>query len=565
MCAVCSRVPNYYVGERQPACMADPGARTGSDYVLEALAAEGVSTLFGLIGEGNAHLLDRTADVALPFVQARHEQAAVTMADGHARTGRSVGVCTVTHGPGLTNAATGLACADRDNVPLVVLVGDTAIEGRETSLQYLDHRTFAGPVSGYATRVESTGALPEVLSRAFDRARTGSAPAVVELPQDVQEGPAPDEPYRPVDRPAQRIRPDPDRLGEAADCLDRADRPAILAGGGAARSDAGEALATLAERLGAPVATTYFGKGILPESHPFVSGIAGTFMSPANDALLPDADALLAVGARLSGKTTRYGDLYADAEVVQIDVDRGAIGTHCEPAVGVVGDARAVVDALARRVTPRPDRAESVRETIRTAPVPWAGGVDSPPEFIDPRELTRSLSDRLPGNALVAVDSGNNTGFPAVFHEVGAGGRMLVNGNFGSMGYALPAALGASVAAPDRAVVCYTGDGAVLQVVQEIETGARLGLPVVVAVLNDSSYGIIRHRQGLEFGRETASSYDSPALADIARGLGARAATVRSVEDLDVVDDHLAGDPDVPLVLDARTDPEISRPGFPPY
>jgi acetolactate synthase-1/2/3 large subunit len=287
-------------------------------------------------------------------------------------------------------------------------------------------------------------------------------------------------------------------------------------------------------------------------------------MSPANDALLDDIDALLAVGAQLSGKTTRYGDLYADADIVQVDVDRGAIGTHCEPAVGVVGDARAVVDALADRVPPDPDRAASVQETIRRAGPPW-DGADSPPEFVDPRALTLALSERLPDDALVAVDSGNNTGFPAVFHEVGAGGRMLVNGNFGSMGYALPAALGASVAAPDRVVVCYTGDGAALQVIQEIETGARLGLPVVVAVLNDSSYGIIRHRQDLEFGRETASSYDSPALADVAEGLGARAATVRSVDDLDVVDDYLAGDPDVPLVLDARTDPEVSRPGFPPY
>jgi acetolactate synthase-1/2/3 large subunit len=545
--------------------MSDPAGRTGSDYILEALAAEGVTTLFGLIGEGNAHLLDRTADAALPFVQARHEQAAVTMADGYARTGRSVGVCTVTHGPGMTNAATGLACADRDGVPVVVLVGDTAIEGRETSLQYLDHRTFAGPVAGYTTRVESTGALPAVLARAFDRARTRSAPAVVEVPADVQEGPAPDDAYRPVDRPTQRIRPDPDRLAEAAGLLDGADRPVILAGGGAARSDAGDELAALAERLGAPVATTYFGKGVLPESHPFVSGIGGTFMSPANRDLLPAADVLLAVGAQLSGKTTRYGDLYADADVVQVDVDRAAIGTHQTPAVPLVGDARAVVDALADRVTPRPDRAESVAGAIRTAPVPWADGFASHPDLVDPRAFTLALSERLPDDALVTVDSGNNTGFPAVFHEVGGGGQMLVNGNFGSMGYALPAALGARVADGDRPVVCYTGDGAFLQVIQEVETGVRLGLPVVVAVLNDSSYGIIRHRQHLEFDRETASSYDSPALADIARGFGARAKTVRSVDDLDVLDDYLAGEPDVPLVLDARTVPEVSRPGFPPY
>lgn len=126
---------------------------TGSDYICDALEAEGVSTVFGLIGEGNAHLLDRMGEASPPFVQARHEQAAVSMADGYARASGSVGVCTVTHGPGVTNAVTGLACADRDGVGLVVLVGDTAIEGRETSLQYLDHLTVTSPVSGYGIKI----------------------------------------------------------------------------------------------------------------------------------------------------------------------------------------------------------------------------------------------------------------------------------------------------------------------------------------------------------------------------------------------------------------------------
>jgi acetolactate synthase-1/2/3 large subunit len=142
---------------------------------------------------------------------------------------------------------------------------------------------------------------------------------------------------------------------------------------------------------------------------------------------------------------------------------------------------------------------------------------------------------------------------------------MLVNGNFGTMGYAMPASLGAKAAAPDRTVVCYVGDGATMQVIQEIETGVRLGLPIVVAILNDSSYGIIRHRQNLEYDRETGSSHDSPDFAAIAEGFGARAATVRSAEDLEALDEYLDSDPTVPLVLDIRTIPEVSRPGFPPY
>jgi thiamine pyrophosphate-dependent acetolactate synthase large subunit-like protein len=270
---------------------------TGSDYLCRVLAAEGVETVFGLIGEGNVHLLDRLADAAATFVQARHEQAAVTMADGYARTTGQVGVCTVTHGPGATNAATGIASADRDNVPLVVLVGDTAIAGRETALQYLDHRTFAAPISGYTTRVESVETLPETIARAFDRARTRSAPAVVEVPVDV----------------------------------------------------------------------------------------------------------LLAVGAQLSGKTTRYGELFADAAVVQVDIDPAAIGTHRDPDVRLVGDARAAVAALADRVGADPDRASAVREAIDSAPAPREREFESHPEMVDPRAATVAISDAVPWSATRAT------------------------------------------------------------------------------------------------------------------------------------------------------------------
>ena len=539
--------------------------RSGSSYILDAIAAEGIDSVFGIIGEGNAHLIDRMNDSELEFKQARHEQAAVSMADGHARTKHGVAVCTLTHGPGLTNGVTGIAAADRDNVPIVVLVGDTSVEGRETSLQYLDHQALSKPVSVYQTRIERTETISEVLNRAFDRARTRSGPVIVEIPTDVQEDSAPDETYNPTHRPRQRIRPDENRLAEASELIEGADNPVILAGGGAMRSNAGETLAEFAERIGAPIATTYFGRGVLPESHPMVSGIAGTFMTPANDELLWDADVVIAVGARLSGKVTRYGELYADANVIQIDIDEESIATHQDPAVGIVADARAAVEEFAERATDNAERANAVAETIAEAPVPWADGFEQRADEIDPREFTLELSARISDDSIVTVDSGNNTGFPAVFHELGDGGEMFVNGNFGAMGYSLPAALGAKATAPDRTVVCYTGDGALLQVIQELETGVRLELPVIVAVLNDRSYGIIRHRQSMNFERETATSYDSAEFVNIAEGFGAEGAVVRSPDDLDVVDEYLASDPDVPLLLDARTIPDVSRPGFPPY
>ncbi|WP_436348465.1 thiamine pyrophosphate-binding protein [Natronorubrum sp. FCH18a] len=538
---------------------------SGSAYILDAIVAEGIDTVFGVIGEGNAHLIDAMNDSEVSLRQARHEQAAVTMADGAARTKKGVTVCTLTHGPGVTNGATGIAAADRDNIPIVILVGDTGIEGRETSLQYLDHPTFASPISVYQTRIETPSTIPEIVNRAFDRARTRGGPVLVEVPSDVQQGDAPEEVYRSTDRPRQRIRPDERHLEEAAALVDDADNPVVLAGGGSMRSNAGEEIAAFAEHVGAPIATTYFGRGILPESHPLVSGIGGTFMTPANDELLWDADVAVVLGAKLSGKTTRYGELYADTDVIQVDIDEESIATYQDPAVGIIGDARETVRELTAKTAPNPDRTERVAETIADAPEPWADGFEERPDEIDPREFTLELAKRVPDDAIITVGSGNNTGFPAAFHEMGAETEMLVNGNFGTMGYSLPAALGAKAAAPDRPVVCYTGDGALIQVIQELETGTRLGLPIIVAVFNDSSYGIIRHRQNLEFDRETGSRYDSPEFVEIAEGFGAQGAVIRSADDLDVVDDYLSSDPDVPLVLDARTIADVARPGFPPY
>lgn len=540
-------------------------SETGSDYLLSVLEAEGVTTLFGLVGEGNSHLVDRLHGADLDYHYARHEQVAVMMADGYARTTGRVGACTLTHGPGLTNGLTGLAAADRDNVPLVVVVGDSARASDETSLQYLDHLGTADDVTVYGTRVETPATLPKRLRRSFEMARSRSGPVVVEVPIDVQEAPATDAPYEPKRHETGRVRPDPERVSAAADCLESADWPVILAGGGAAAAAAGGAIETLAERLGAPVATTFYARGILPESHPMATGIAGTFMTPASAELVPEADALLAVGAQLSGKTTRYGDMFGDAAVVQIDLDEEAIGRHRDVDVGILGDARETVAALAETVTPDRSRAKAVRDRVAAADLPADLPTETAPDRVDPRALTTAVSKLSPADTVVTVDSGNNTGFPAVFHRADGDEQMLVNGNFGTMGYALPAALGAKVAAPDRPVVCYTGDGGLMQVIQDIETAVRYELGIVVVVYNDASYGIIRHRQNMEYGRETGSNYRSLDLAATARGLGAEAVTVRALDDLDAVESHLAGSPDHPLVVDAHTIPEVSRPGFPPY
>jgi thiamine pyrophosphate-dependent acetolactate synthase large subunit-like protein len=343
-----------------------------------------------------------------------------------------------------------------------------------------------------------------------------------------------------------------------AELLARARRPLILAGRGAVIADAGAALAQLGERCGSLLANTAVAHGIFA-GEPFGLGICGGFSTPLAAELLPQADVVLVVGASVNHWTTRHGELIgADATVVQVDVEAGAIGANHRADVAILADARLFADALLEAVEPT----DGVRDDALVARIAARRWRDEPyattslDGVIDPRTLSVALAERLPADKLVAVDSGHFTGWPAMFLEVEDPRRWLFVNGFQAVGLGLACAIGAAVADPSRLTVAVLGDGGLFLSLAELDTAARLGLRLLVVVYDDAAYGAEVHHFG-PLGRDLETvRFPDRDLAAMARAAGVPAITVRAEPDLAPLDAWLAGG-DGPLLVDAKVDPTI--------
>lgn len=531
--------------------------------VGSTLARRGVDTAFGLAGSGNFVVTNALVEGGARFFSARHEAGAVAMADGWARTTGRAGIATVHQGPGLTNTLTALAEAAKAHTPLVVLAGDTPPSALRSNFRVDQHDL-----------VRAVGAAPELLysaktaaadaARALRRAELERRPVVLMMPIDLQAAAAPAAApdVAPVALPAAPA-PAPEAVARAADLLEAAQRPAVVAGRGAVLAGAGLPIEALGERTGALLATSAMANGLFA-GNPFALGIAGGFASPLAAELLADSDVILALGATLNHWTTRHGALRRPgSRLIHVDVSAAAIGAHQPADVGVIGDAAATATALhaelearghrgTRRRTPEIAQAIAARRW-RDEPYP-----DTPAAgTIDPRTLAIALNDLLPADRAVAVDSGAFTGWPAMYLDVAEPRAWLFCNAFQSVGLGFGAALGAAVARPGRITVAALGDGGMFLALAELDTAARLGLPVLVVVWNDAAYGAeVHHFAAL--GQDVGiARFPDADLAAIARAAGVTAHTVRSRADLAPVA-AWAAEPRGPLLLDAKVDPGIA-------
>lgn len=534
-----------------------------SEAIGRALAERGVGTFFGLVGSGNFALVNALRDAGAGFYSSRHECAAVMMADGHARVSGGVGVCTTHQGPGFTNALTGLVEAAKSRTPLVLLAADTPA-GTLWSNFKIDQAALAASAGAIPERVRSPGTAAEDAARALRRARVERRPVVLNVPIDLVERPAPDEPpgipHRPELEPP---RPSRRAVAEVADLVAASERPVILAGRGAALSGGGrEALEALGEKIGAVMTTSAVGNGLFA-GNPYDVGISGGFASPFAAELLGRADLILAFGASLNRWTTRHGRLFSrSARVVQVDLDEEPIGALHRADVGIVGDAaataRAVNEELERRGVRKDGfRGEDLKKEIaarrhRDEPYEDAGTG----EYIDPRTLSIALDDLLPEERAVATDSGHFMGYPAMYLPVPDARSFVFAQAFQSVGLGLANAIGAAIARPDRPTVAAVGDGGALMALGELETAARYRLPMVVVVYNDAAYGAEVHHFG-PMGRPVDTTrFPDTDFAALARAAGAEGVTVRKPEDLAPVKEWL-GRRDGPLVVDAKVNPDV--------
>jgi thiamine pyrophosphate-dependent acetolactate synthase large subunit-like protein len=468
----------------------------------------------------------------------------------------------VHQGPGLTNTMTGLTEAAKSRTPVLVLAGDAPAAALTSNFR-IDQHDLVESVGAIADRVHSPKTAADDAQRAYQRALIERRPVVLMMPIDIQPQPAasdhPTQPPLPVFEPP---APNPLAIARAAEALVSAKRTAIIAGRGAVLAGAREDLESLGEQTGAILATSAPAKGLFA-GLPYALGISGGFASPFAAELLPQADAVIVVGASVNHWTTKHGALISDdATVIQIDSNANSFGRNYPVDIAILGDAKASLAALREELERRgptttgfrtPELAKQIaRRRWRHEPYEDAGT----DEWIDPRTLTIALNDLLPPARNVAVDSGHLTGYPSMYLDVQDPHAWVFANGFQAVGMGLGNAIGASIARPDVPTVAALGDGGTFLALPELETAARLKLTLLVLIYDDSAYGAeVHHFEPMGHDVSLVRFPDTD-LAAIAAAAGAKSATVRNTDDLAVVEEWLAN-PHGPLVLDAKVNPTI--------
>ncbi|GAA1175135.1 thiamine pyrophosphate-binding protein [Pseudonocardia alaniniphila] len=522
-----------------------------AELVGRALTELGVGHAFGVVGSGNFHVTNALRAGGLPFVAARHEGGAATMADAYARTSGRVGVLSLHQGCGLTNAMTGIAEAAKSRTPMLVLAADTGGAAVRSNFR-IDQDALVEAVGAVAERVHSPESAAADVVRAFRTAVEQRRTVVLNLPLDVQAAAAPQPMQVPALPALAPVRPSAASVAELVTLLTAAQRPVFVAGRGA--RDAREQLRALAEACGALLATSAVANGLFHDD-PWSLGISGGFASPLAAELITQADLVVGWGCTLNMWTMRHGALIGPgARVVQVDLDTDAIGANRPVDLGVLGDVGATAaDVLAvyqeRRTGYRTGEVRaSIAERGRWNTVAYDDLTG--PDGIDPRTLSIALDDLLPDDRTVAVDSGNFMGYPSAYLRVPDEHGFCFTQAFQSIGLGLATAVGAALARPDRLAVAALGDGGALMAAAELETVARLGLPMVVVIYDDRGYGAeVHHFTGAD---HTTVTFPDTDIAAIGRGFGFDAVTVRTPDDLKPVAEWVNGPRTAPMLVDAK-------------
>ena len=522
-----------------------------AEVVGRTLAELGVRDAFGVLGSGNFIATLAMHESGVAFHHARHEGGAICMADGYARVSGRVGVCSVHQGPGFTNTMTGLTEAAKARTPLLLIAGEAPAAALRSNFR-LDQAGLAETVGAAGERVHSGESAAADTARAFRRAEAERRPVLLSMPLDVLTEPAA---AIPLPSPALPSPPAPASLAQAVELIAAARRPLILAGRGAVLAEAREPLEALGDAIGAVLATSAMGHGLFAGS-PWAVGISGGFASPLAARLISSSDLILAFGAALTRWTTKDGSLIEGAKVVHVDLDADA--AHRPVDVAIIGDAAAtalaLLDAGVRNAGVRDDAlaGEIAGGSWRDEAYEDVGGDG----HMDPRRLSIALDALLPDERTVAVDSGHFMGFPPMYLRVPDPQGFVFTQAFQSIGLGLASGMGAAIARPDRLTVACLGDGGALMSLPELETLARLRLPMLVVIYDDAAYGAEVHHFAPQGHPVELVRFPDTDFAALARAAGAQAITATTVDDLDAIAPWLERR-DGPLVVDAKITPDF--------
>lgn len=502
--------------------------------LVKCLENEGVEYVFGLPGEEIIHLVDALNDSALRFILVRSEQAGAFMADLYGRVTGRAGVCLATLGPGAINLLLGVADAHTDSAPLVALSAQVGL-GRiyKETHQVVDLVSMFKPVTKWSDTLLTPQAVPEMIRHAFNVAQTERPGAVyLAIPQDVEAMEASSE-LRPLPvHPVQASAPAPTQIAQAAAVLESAKNPIILAGHGAARHQAQEALIRFAERLKIPVATTFHGKGVFPDDHPYALGAMGFMVHDYVNFGFEQADVIVSVGYELQEFPPSRINPAADKKIIHLHRFPAVVDTYYNVTVDVQGDIPVALTALAARVSPKAGLVDTERQIRCLLRQELERGRRDDSYPVKPQRLVADTRAALGREDVVLVDSGAVKMWMARLYPTYRPNTCLVSNGLSTMGFALPGALGVKLADPGRQVLAVMGDGGFLMNSQEIETALREKIPFVILVWVDGSYGLIKWKMEMHLQRHSQVDFGNPDFVQYAESFGAKGYFIQAAGDL---------------------------------
>ena len=509
------------------------------DALMECLKAEGVDVVFGLPGGANLPTYDAFYDAGIRHILVRHEAGGGHAAEGYAKATGKVGVSLGTSGPGATNLVTPICDAMMDSVPVVFLTGQVRTELLGTDgFQEADTIGITMPIVKHSFLIQHPLEIPRSIHEAFHIARTGRpGPVVVDIPQDLSRGDIPYEPVTDLHLPGYQPTTEGNQkqIRLAAKALANARRPVIYAGGGVVSANASVELVELATCDRFPVTCTLMGLGGFPAPHDHWLGMLGMHGTRSANYAMDEADLICAIGARFDDRITgKLSEFAPRAKFIHIDVDPAEISKNVAAHIPIVGDARNIIPRLTaeyRALSPDPGRLEEWWSRIHSwqerYPLRYE---DSKDAEIKPQFMIQALYEATGGDAIVASDVGQHQMWAAQYFNFGAPRRWINSGGLGTMGFGLPAAMGAKVGCPDETVVCIAGDGSVQMNMQELATCAQEGIAIKVFIMNNGYLGMVRQWQEL-FWDKRYSQVDTGHWPDFVKLAGAYGATGMRFED----------------------------------
>ena len=492
----------------------------GAEMVVKALAALDVKYIFGYPGGSVLDIYDAIFNQEdVEHILVRHEQAATHMADGYARATGEVGVVLATSGPGATNCVTGIATAYMDSIPMVVLAGQVATSMiGDDAFQETDIVGCSRPIVKHSYNCRSLEDIPNVIAKAFYIANTGRpGPVVVELPKDMllPQNTAPFTMDKNVSMRSYNptSKGHPKQIKKAVKTITSAKRLVVYTGGGIVLSDASELLTQLVEKLNAPITNTLMGLGGISGEHPNFIGMLGMHGSIEANKTMANADVILALGARFDDRVTNNVQKFCpNATIIHVDIDPTSISKTINAHVPVVG----LVDIVIKQLIDELD-ASGYQPNEESLAAWWQQinqwreinpkGYQEDGEKIKPQQVVEAMYEITEGDAYVCSDVGQHQMFAAQYYPFAKPRRWINSGGLGTMGFGLPAAMGAKLAFPDSHVICITGDGSIQMNIQELSTCLQYNLPVVIVSLNNRSLGMVRQWQDMIYGGRHSSSY----------------------------------------------------------